>query len=65
MEKTEKERKEREEQEKAITEEVIVNEKEKLRLELERMEEGTVTSEASAGRNYENDLTEVTLADQV
>ncbi|XP_070760128.1 urea transporter 2 isoform X1 [Enoplosus armatus] len=52
MEKAEKEKKEREQQ-KAIEEEVILNEKEQLRLELERMEEGRVASEASQCTNDE------------
>lgn len=49
MEKAEKEKKEKEEQQKAIKEDVILNEKEQLRLQLERMEEGRVASEASEG----------------
>lgn len=56
MEKVEKERKDREEQQKAIKEEVILNEKEQLRLELERMEEGKVMSEASEGKNDETHI---------
>lgn len=51
--KAEKERKEKEEQQKAIEEEVILNEKEQLRLELERMEEGRAASEASEAGNNE------------
>ncbi|XP_022611622.1 urea transporter 2-like [Seriola dumerili] len=77
MEKAEKERKEKEEQQRAIEEELILNEKEQLRLELERMEEGRVASEAPEGENDEtpeaeqqsmksdSDLTEVTLPDHV
>ncbi|KAF7660150.1 hypothetical protein LDENG_00286840 [Lucifuga dentata] len=42
IEKAEKERNEREEQQKALEEEVTLNEKEQLRLELERMEEGSI-----------------------
>ncbi|XP_073321609.1 urea transporter 2 [Pagrus major] len=53
MEKAEKERKEKEEQQKATEEEIILNEKEKLRLELERMEKGIVDSEESEGKNDE------------
>lgn len=81
MEKAEKDRKGREEHQKAIEDEVILNEKEQLRLELERMKEGRVASEASEGKNDEtrgveqrgteeeeirhNDLTEVTFADYI
>lgn len=50
-EKAEKDIKEREERQKAIIEEVMLNEKEKLRLELERMENGTEASEASESKN--------------
>ncbi|KAF3695862.1 Urea transporter 2 Solute carrier family 14 member 2 [Channa argus] len=46
-EKAEKETKEREEEQKAIEDEVLQNEKEQLRLELERLEEGRVASETS------------------
>ena len=56
MEKAEKEKKERDEQQRAIEEEVILSEKEQLRLELERMEEGKVTSEASEGKNDETQI---------
>lgn len=49
MEKAEKEKKEKEEQQEAREEENILNEKEKLRLELERME----NSEESEGKNDE------------
>ncbi|XP_068995218.1 urea transporter 2 [Embiotoca jacksoni] len=51
LQKAEKERKEREEQQRAIEKEVLVNEKEQLRLQLERMEEGKEGSEASKGTN--------------
>lgn len=53
MEKAEKERKEREEQQKVTEEEIILNEKEKLRIEIERMEKGGVASEASEGKSGE------------
>lgn len=49
MEKAEKERKEKEEQQKATEEEIILNEKERLRLELDRME----NSEESGDKNDE------------
>ncbi|XP_022074013.2 urea transporter 2 [Acanthochromis polyacanthus] len=50
-EKAETERKEKEEQQRAIEEEVMLNEKEQLRLELERMEEGKIESGASEDKN--------------
>lgn len=53
MEKTKKEKEEREEQKNAIEEEIIQNEKEQLRLELERSEEQRAASEASEGRTEE------------
>ncbi|TKS78804.1 Urea transporter 2 [Collichthys lucidus] len=53
MEKAEKERKEREEQQKVTEEEIILNEKEKLRIEIDRMEKGEVASEKSEGKNGE------------
>ncbi|XP_070820974.1 urea transporter 2 [Chaetodon trifascialis] len=53
MEKAEEARKEREEQQKAIEDEVILNEKEKLRLELDRIEQGRVASEVSERQNDE------------
>lgn len=56
MEKAEKERKEREEQQRAVEEEVIINEKEQLKIELERMEQGKTENEA---QEVKNDLTEV------
>uniref|UniRef100_A0A667XZI9 Solute carrier family 14 member 2 n=1 Tax=Myripristis murdjan TaxID=586833 RepID=A0A667XZI9_9TELE len=51
MEKREKERKEKEEQQKAIEENLRLNEKEQLRLELERMEEGKTASDESKEQN--------------
>lgn len=56
MEKAEKERKEREAQQRAVEEEVIINEKEQLKIELERMEQGKTENEA---QEVKNDLTEV------
>lgn len=56
MEKAEKERKEREEQQRAVEEEVIIKEKEQLKIELERMEQGKTENEA---QEVKNDLTEV------
>ncbi|CAJ1068866.1 PREDICTED: urea transporter 2-like [Xyrichtys novacula] len=53
MEKAEKEKLEREEQQKAIEEEMILNEKEQLRLQLERMEGGGQESEALEGQRDE------------
>lgn len=56
MEKAENEKKDSKELQKAIEEEVILNEKEQLRLEqmrLERMEEARVASEASEDENDE------------
>ncbi|CAN9513290.1 unnamed protein product [Ophioblennius macclurei] len=50
-EKIEEERKQREEQQKAAEEETILNEKEQLRLMLEKMEEGVVQSDAAEGSN--------------
>lgn len=47
QEKTEKELKEKEEQKKSIADEILKNEKEQLRLELARMEEGKMSNEAS------------------
>lgn len=52
-EKAEKERKE-EQQQKATKEEIILNEKEQLRVQLEIMEEGKVESEASESENDES-----------
>lgn len=53
MKKQEKKEKERQkkEQQKAIEEEIILNEKEQLRLELEIMEAGNVESEAPESEN--------------
>lgn len=53
MKKQEKEEKERQkkEQQKAIEEEIILNEKEQLRIELEIMEAGNVESEALESEN--------------
>lgn len=51
MEKAEKERKGEEEQQKAIEEEMILNEKEQLRIQLERMEEGKQGNGPSDGTN--------------
>lgn len=77
MEKAEKQRKEKEEQQQRAKEEVVLNEKEQLRLELERMEEGREASEPSEGEsgetpeseqqgnNSDSDLTEVTPTDYV
>lgn len=75
LEKAEKERKEKEEQQRANEEQVIQNEKEQLRIELERLEEGRVASEPSEGENdvtqepednnSVSDLTEVTATDFV
>ncbi|XP_071755786.2 urea transporter 2 isoform X1 [Centroberyx gerrardi] len=56
MEKQEKERKEREEQQKAVEEANILNEKEQLKLEFERMEEGKLMSDASEGQNEDTDI---------
>lgn len=79
-EKAEKERKEKEDQRKAIEDQVTLNDKLQLRIELERMEEGRVASEISDSKNdsappaehqdtaeevRNNDLTEVTFADYV
>lgn len=50
-EKAEKERKEEEQQQKATKEEIIPNEKEQLRVQLEIMEEGKVENEASESEN--------------
>lgn len=50
-EKREKERKEKEEQQKIIEENLRLNEKEQLRLELERMEEGKTASDESKEQN--------------
>uniref|UniRef100_UPI0037E788AD urea transporter 2 isoform X1 n=2 Tax=Semicossyphus pulcher TaxID=241346 RepID=UPI0037E788AD len=50
MEKAEKEKSEKEEQQRAIEEGVILNEKEQLKLDLERIEEGREASEASEGK---------------
>uniref|UniRef100_A0A3Q3FHN1 Solute carrier family 14 member 2 n=1 Tax=Labrus bergylta TaxID=56723 RepID=A0A3Q3FHN1_9LABR len=49
MEKAEKEKKEREQLQRAIEDEAILNEKEQLRLELEKMEEGREECKASEG----------------
>ena len=51
LKKSEAERDEQEKQQKAMEEELILNEKEQLRLDLERAEEGSVQHEASEGRN--------------
>lgn len=51
MEKAEKERKEKEEQQRAIEEQVILNEKVQLRIELERMEQRNAENEAQEVRN--------------
>ncbi|XP_051279544.1 urea transporter 2 [Dicentrarchus labrax] len=53
VEKAEKEQKEREEQQRAAEKELILNEKEQLRLELESIEEGRVARESSEGKNDE------------
>nr|XP_046243206.1 urea transporter 2 isoform X1 [Scatophagus argus] len=52
-EKAEKERQEREEQQKAIEDEILLNVKEKLRIELQRMEEGRVASEETENKDDE------------
>ncbi|TDH12692.1 hypothetical protein EPR50_G00049920 [Perca flavescens] len=53
MERAKKAEKESEEQQKAIKENIILNEKEQLRLEHERMEKGMAESEASEDENDE------------
>lgn len=79
-EKAEKERKEKEDQQKAIADQVILNEKVQLRIELERMEDGREASDGTHTKdhvpavqhqdteeeqNRNNDLVEVTFADYV
>ncbi|XP_035021422.1 urea transporter 2 isoform X1 [Hippoglossus stenolepis] len=49
--KSEAERDEQEKQQKAMEEELILNEKEQLRLDLERAEEGSIQHNASEGKN--------------
>lgn len=49
MEKADKEMEEKENQQKAIQEEIILNEKQQMRLELERLEEGKLESRISEG----------------
>lgn len=59
LEKVEKEKSEKEEQQKAIEDEVIQNEKEQLRLQIEQMEEGR-RSEGDEVKNDEPTFTEGT-----
>lgn len=68
IEKAEAEKKEREKQQKAIDEELILNEKEQLRLELERAEEGGTQEEQKATEGEEirhNDVIEIPVDDCV
>ena len=64
MERAKKAEKESEEQQKAIKENIILNEKEQLRLEHERMEKGMAESEASEDENDETHVKDHWKTDQ-